>query len=129
MVVVNPSAEQAFVQVAADGSGKKVANYAVQMYVDPQDGTGPALTTVYFQAVDVFQLDESGNPVSRDDTVDYEWKRQMLDEMRALRIGMEQLLEMGQPSFDVSRFSLIEEARSQRLDNASPTRDGMEQEQ
>ncbi len=128
MVTVLPNAEQAFVQVAADGSGKKVANYAIQMYVDPQDGTGPVLQTVYFQAVDVFLLDENGNPVGRDDQVEYEWKRQLLDEMRAIRIGMELLLETGAPSFDISKFSLIEEARIQRLDN-SRNFDTLEQEQ
>ncbi len=118
MVTVLPNPEPAFIGVATDGSGKKVANYAVQMYVDPQDGTGPVLQTVYFQAVNVFPLDENGNLLGKDDQVDYEWKRQLLDEIRAIRIGIEQLLETGAPSFDISKFSLIEEARIQRLDNS-----------
>jgi hypothetical protein len=84
------------------------------MYID--DGSGPVLQTVYFQAVSIFQLDENGNPLTKDDSVDYEWKRQLLDEMRAIRIGMEHLLETGRPSFDPTQFSLIEEARQQRLD-------------
>jgi hypothetical protein len=126
-VTVSSNVAPAVVQVATDGSGKRVANYAVQMWVDP--GTGPALQTVYFQAVDVFQLDENGAPVGKDDQVEYEWKRQLLDEMRAIRLGMELLLELGQPSYDIARFSLIEEARTIRLDRASPTDNVLEMEQ
>ncbi len=67
------------------------------------------------EATGVFPLDENLLPVLRDDQVDFEWKRQLLDELRAIRLGMELLLEMGQPTVDLSRITLIEEARNLRL--------------
>lgn len=119
---VGPGSGAGYVGVAPDTTGKKIANYSVQMYIDNQDGLGPVLQTVYFQAVDVFALDENGTPLTVDDRVDYEWKRQLLDEMRAIRIGIEHLMETGRPSFDATRFSLIEEARIQRIDDTKSER-------
>jgi len=108
-----------YVGVSPDLTGKKVGNYALQMYVDNNDGLGPVLQTVYFQSVVVTQIDENGTPLTVDDRIDSEWKRQLLEEMRAIRIGMEYLLETGRPSFDITRSSLLDEARDQRIDGAA----------
>ena len=122
--ITTPSgAQSGFVEVAPDSTGKRISNFAVQMYVDNQDGNGPVLQTVFLQAVLITQLDENGVPIGVDDRVDYEWKRQLLDEMRAIRIGMEHLLETGRPSFDPSQYSLVDEARAQRLDDALERRE------
>lgn len=112
---IDPNISPGYVAVSVDQSGKKIGNYAIQMYVDNNDGVGPVLQTVYLQNVVVTQIDENGNLVDWDDLIDYEWKRQLLDEMRAIRIGMEQLLETGRPSFDPQISSLIDDARRMRL--------------
>ena len=113
-----PGISPGYVGVSPDSTGKKIANWAVRGWIDNQDGNGPQLQTVYIQAIDVTELDENGNPLTSDDKIEYEWKRQLLDEMRAIRIGIEVLLESGPTSFDISRFSLIDEARAQRLNDS-----------
>lgn len=117
MNTVSPGASVSFIGVAQDGSGKKLANIAITTLVDAQDGNGPTIQTLLFQSVVVTQIDEYGAVLSADDRVDYEWKRQLLDEMRAIRLGMEVLMETGRPSFDPVNNSLIDEARRSRIDN------------
>ncbi len=115
---IDPGLNPAYVGVTQDQSGKKIANWSVQMWIDNQDGNGPQLQTVYFQAVNVTELDEFGNAIAADDRVEYEWKRQMLDELRAIRIGIEHILETGPPSLNLTVSSLIDEARAQRLNDS-----------
>ena len=77
---------ETFVQVAADGSGKKIRNVSIQTV--QADGT---LATTYMQVVNIF--DEFGNRVNH---VDREsWQAQMLDETRAIRIALQTMWDAG----------------------------------
>lgn len=75
-----------FIQVAADGAGKKVRNLTATVVLP--DGT---LGTVYMQCVSIF--DENGNAVLFSEHRD--WQVEMLDELRAIRIGTQQILDAG----------------------------------
>lgn len=79
----------AYVQVAADGSGKKIRN--ISACVLQSDGT---LATVYMQVTSI--VDEKGNAVSFSSDLDLQ--QQMLDEMRAVRIGIQMLVDWMNPA-------------------------------
>ncbi len=73
-------------------AGKRIRNLLVQAFVDQGDGGGPQLVDLLMQVVGIVQCDDAGNPLSKDDLInDYEWKRQVLDELRAIRLGMQVL--------------------------------------
>jgi len=57
------SASESYVQVAADGSGKKIRNLKVSTYVDV-NGV-PTLTDVYIQVASI--ADENGVPIDFDE--------------------------------------------------------------
>lgn len=106
-----------FVQVAPDASGKNIANYAAQMYVDPGDGTGAQLKTVYFQATAVVLVDANGVALETEDAFFlYDMQKKMLDELRAIRIGMERLNAERPANSADNELSLIEEAQQLRED-------------
>ena len=77
---------ETFVQVAADGSGKKIRNISIQTL--QADGT---LATTYMQVVNIY--DEFGNAVNY--VSQESWQTQMLDETRAIRIAMQTMWDAG----------------------------------
>jgi hypothetical protein len=81
-----PGPTETYVQVAPDSSGKKIRNLQVQL--QQTDGT---FATVLMQVVSI--ADENGNPMVVGDTLD--WQMQLLDEMRAIRIGVQEILDAG----------------------------------
>jgi hypothetical protein len=84
---------ESFVQLAQDGTGKKIRNLAVQTYVDLGDGNGPQLTTVNLQVTAAALIDPTtGAMLALDDLVDADWKRKMLLNTVATRIGIQELL-------------------------------------
>lgn len=114
---MSPITSDAVIQVAQDGSGKRVRNIAVQAFIDAGDGQGAVLQTIYMQATAVTLVDDQGDPVSLDDTIhDPAWKRDLLDEMRAIRVGLELLLDGGQakPAATALDGSLLDVARERR---------------
>jgi hypothetical protein len=93
----------------------KLQNIAVQLYVDEQDGNGPTLQTVFMEVVAVYNVDANGNVREDDDVIlTADWKRQMLDELRAIRIGMERLNAPFLHERLAGTQSLIEEAQGAR---------------
>ena len=84
-----------YVQVAADGSGKKIRNVSIQTL--QADGT---LATTYMQVVNVF--DEYGNKVNF--VSEESWRTQMLDETRATRIALQTMWDAGTPPKDRDNF-------------------------
>jgi len=76
------------VQVAPDSTGKKISN--LQMEVLQTDGS---IATVQLQIISI--ADENGNPMRVVESQDV--AQQMLDEMRATRIGMQMLVEWLHP--------------------------------
>lgn len=91
-----PSTKAQFIQTPDDtaNTGKRIRNFLVQAFVDQGDGNGPVLQNLFMQVTGIVQCDEAGNPLSKDDLInDFEWKRQMLDEIRAIRIGIQLSLE------------------------------------
>jgi hypothetical protein len=80
-----------YIQLAADGSGKRVANFAVALPAGTlvTDGDGnqtvlSAATTVFVQRVAL--TDSSGNAI--DDLVGNDRQDEILDELRKIRIGI-----------------------------------------
>ena len=72
------SASESYVQVAADGSGKKIRNLKVSTYVDV-NGV-PTLTDVYIQVASI--ADENGVPIDFDEGTQVQ--RQILEQLRTL---------------------------------------------
>jgi hypothetical protein len=83
---------QGRIQLAQDSTGKNVRNLVVQAYVDDGDGNGPKLQTLYMQVAAVTLVDLTGNVVDMGELVDSDWKRMMLINAVATRIGMQELL-------------------------------------
>lgn len=84
----------AYVQVATDGAGKRIANFPVTLPVGTivvdADGTQTALsaaTTVYLQRVVL--TDTRGVAVDR--FFDEDWQSKMLDEQRCIRRLLQKL--------------------------------------
>jgi hypothetical protein len=104
-----------FVRVSTEGTGPRVQNVAIQTWVDHGDGNGPQLVTVFLQATAIWPVDPTtGVPVEADEfLIGAEWKRQMLDELRAVRLGMQRLTENRRDMVD-SDQSLIDEAQEMR---------------
>lgn len=103
-----------FIRLATEGTGPRVQNIAVQTYVDHNDGNGPQLVTLYMQAATVTPVDANGNLVESDEyLIGAEWKTQLLDEMRAIRIGMERLIDNNRFMADEEQ-GLLEQAQGQR---------------
>jgi hypothetical protein len=101
-----PSPQDSFVQVAADGSGKRVRNMALQVVL-PDNTIG----TVYMQVVSI--ADENGNEIIVADELD--WRQQMLDETRAIRIAMQQMWDAGNERLPMkSRDDFLELALEER---------------
>lgn len=92
--------QDSFVQVPSDGSGKRVRNLAIQLLLP--DGT---IGLTYMQVVSI--ADENGNPLQLVEESD--WRQELLDEMRAIRIGMQQWLDAGMVTDDEN--SLLEQAQ------------------
>jgi len=86
-----------FIQVAPDSSGKRVRN--LQVTVQQPDGTS---VTAYMQVIAI--ADESGNLLALTDYHDHH--RQIIDELRAIRLGIELLADVD--------MSLIERAQELR---------------
>jgi hypothetical protein len=109
-------ARDSFVQVGVPTNpGQRIQNLQFQTFVDLGDGNGPQLQTVQMQVVNPRFTDASGNPLGMDDIGDYEWKRQLLDEMRAVRLGLQLLLENnGKYPVDASGLDLLVEAQALR---------------
>ncbi len=84
-----------FVRVGTEGTGPRVQNVAVQTWIDHGDGNGPQLVTVYMQAAAIWPVDPaSGQPIEADEyLIGADWKTQLLDEIRAVRMGMERLTD------------------------------------
>lgn len=80
---------EGLVQVAADSTGKKIRNIVASV-LQP-DGT---VATVLMQVVTL--VDEEGNPARFSD--DHDLQQQMLDEMRAVRMGMQLLVDWMNPA-------------------------------
>lgn len=76
--------QDTYVGVAPDGTGKKIRNLSMQ--VQQADGT---ISTVQVQVVSM--VDEDGNAVRF--TTDLDVQQQNLDELRALRLGMQEIVE------------------------------------
>jgi hypothetical protein len=95
---------ETYVQVAADGAGKKIRNLSVQTL----DSTG-TLQTTYMQVVSL--ADENGNQILGGDQNDFQ--QQLLDEVRAIRMGIQQLLDAGGRKADIN--DLLEQAREYSL--------------
>ena len=79
---------ESYVGVAADGAGKKIRN--LQITTLQADGS---LLTVQMQVVAIG--DEEGNPVRFSET--FELQQQMLDEIRATRMGIQLLVDWLNP--------------------------------
>ena len=79
--------QEAFVQVAPDSTGKKIRNIKIQTLLDPGDGSGAVLTDVYMQVTTI--VDEQGNAIN--DFIDYQWQREVLLELQAIRRGIESM--------------------------------------
>ncbi|SRR5712691_4152046 len=80
--------QESFVQVAPDSTGKKLRTF--QALVQQLDGT---YATVQIQAAEI--VDEFGNPVSVTDQTP--WQQRMLDETRAIRLGIQVIVEYLNP--------------------------------
>ena len=78
----------AVVQVAPDSTGKKIRNFQLQTL--QSDGS---IATVMVQATAV--LDEEGNPARFAD--DHDLRQQTLDELRAIRVGLQLLVDYLHP--------------------------------
>lgn len=103
-----------YVVVGNASSGSNIANLAVTAWVDLQNGNGPQLVTLYLQAVAAMRVDPNGTLYEIDEVeLTADWKRQMLDEIRAMRLGMEQLCENRRDITDYDQ-SLIDRAQSIR---------------
>jgi hypothetical protein len=103
-----------FVQTIPNSTGSKIQNLAVTAYVDNQDGNGPQLATLFLQATAVYAVDANGNLLDPDENLlTSDWKRQMLDELRAIRIGVQMQVENRRDMVD-SDQSLIDQAQSLR---------------
>lgn len=101
---------------------------AVQSWVDAGDGNGPQLVTLRLDCVAVYQVDANGN-VQDDEEVlaGAAWKKQLLDEVRAIRIGMEILTE-NRRFMPTTETSLIEQSQSAAgdADTVNPGREASE---
>jgi hypothetical protein len=75
-------ADESFVQVAADSTGKRIRNLSIQAV--QEDGS---IVTVQMQVVQI--ADENGNPISLTERIDL--AQQLLDEARACRVGLQLL--------------------------------------
>ena len=105
-----------FLRLNAEGTGPRVQNVAVLAWVDHGGGTGPELQTIYMQVAAVWPVDASGNRVDEEEfLIGAEWKTQLLDEMRAIRIGMDRLIDNNRTMLDEEQ-SLLEQAQGQRYD-------------
>ena len=80
---------ESFVQVAPDSTGKKIRN--VLVYALQADGS---MAPVQMQAIQI--MDAEGNQVLFRD--EYDLQQQILDELRATRIGMQLLVDWINPS-------------------------------
>src|SRR5437870_10603820 len=80
---------ESFVQVAPDSTGKKLRTF--QALVQQPDGT---FSTIQIQAAEI--VDEFGNPFEL--TKDVTWQVQLLDEMRAVRFGIQGILDYLNPA-------------------------------
>ena len=104
-----------FVQVPPNSTGPKINNYAITAWVDNQDGNGPILQTVFLQATAVVPVDVNGNVMEPDEAyLTADWKRMMLDELRAIRLGMQRLNSSRLADLADDELSLIEEAQQRR---------------
>jgi acyl-CoA thioesterase FadM len=84
----------AFVQVATDGTGKKIRNIAVEAV--QADGT---IAVVYQQVVAIY--DEKGRPV---ELIDHEWKAAVLDRLDTLiTIACEAMASHDGPGYSQKR--------------------------
>jgi hypothetical protein len=79
---------ESFVQVAPDSTGKKIRNLQVSLL--QADGS---VATVQMQVIAI--ADEDGNPIAF--KRDLEVQQQHLDELRAIRIGMQLLVDWLNP--------------------------------
>jgi hypothetical protein len=112
--------------VAANSSNAET--FALQAYVDPGDGTGPQLRTIFLEAVAIFPLDANGNPIETDELrSSAAWRKELLDEVRAIRIGMQRLTENTRYMSN-EELSLIEQAQEQNEDGdiLNPSREAAE---
>lgn len=99
--------QESEVQVAQDGQGKKIRNFAIQTV----DANGN-VATVYMQGIQV--VDESGNLYEVRGPLE-EWQTDVLDELRAIRIGIQELLTDGACGREGGMsLPLIDAAREQR---------------
>ena len=126
----NPSTKAQFIQTPDDtlNTGKRIRNFLVQAFVDQGDGNGSQLVSLVMQIVGIVQCDDAGLPLSKDDLInDYEWKRQVLDELRAIRLGLQILAvedavtgsNTGNHAADSGKLDLLTEAQALREEQES----------
>jgi hypothetical protein len=75
-----------YVQISPDSTGKYVRNLTLQVLGD--DGN---FRTVNVEVISA--MDEFGNRLLWND--EYDWRQQMLDELRAIRLGIQALFNAG----------------------------------
>lgn len=92
-----------YVQVSPDSTGKQIRNFSLQI----QEDNG-SFSTVYCQAIRI--VDEFGNQVYVQEDTD--WKMQMLDELRAIRMCLQAQFSMGNAIDDEDDF--LEKAQAFR---------------
>lgn len=97
-------------------AGKRLRTVVITALVDIGDGNGPQFQTLHMQVLKI--ADENGNAVQWTEHTELELA--MLDELRAIRFGMQRLLDDGSVGKGgVPDFDLIEIARSMRDDTAN----------
>jgi hypothetical protein len=91
------------------------------LYLPVQQADG-SVVQVAMQVVSV-AVDADGNWLDQDDTINnYEWKRQMLDELRAIRVGIQMLMDVSRKDpFSGKDFDLINIAQALREEQEDQT--------
>jgi RecA/RadA recombinase len=80
--------EEQYVQVAPDGSGKRVRNLQLTTYARTDTTSEPQPVTVHMQVIAI--ADEHGMPLDLGAAEGVQ--RDMLEELRAIRLGLEHVL-------------------------------------
>jgi hypothetical protein len=90
--------------------------YAVQAWVNQQDGTAPTLQTLLLDCVAIYPVDPNGNLLEQDEVLaGAAWNNAVLSELRAIRLGME-ILTQNERFIPDETISLIEKAQSMAED-------------